>query len=311
MDNLIAIRTMVPILLLIGLGFLSRKMGILRGGDERILNAYIYYFALPALFFINIAETSFAVETLKFVFAGIIPVIIVTVILVLLYIARRFSKETLYLLILSTAFGSLAFFGIPFIIFAFPDQGEQLATLASAAISPVSVIISITVLELHRLEKSTVFEGLKSVMKRLSRNVLILSILSGIPMSIIGVQIPAPISDSLHMLGSTTSTVALFMLGVFLYGRKYTDINNAFKLSLLRMVLLPTVALLATIWFKIQGVEKSTLVLMNGMPVAISTIVLSERYDFYKEIIASLILISSLAAGVYLNIWLLLLEITP
>ncbi len=46
---------------------------------------------------------------------------------------------------------------------------------------------------------------------------------------------------------------------------------------------------------------------MHGMPVAISMKVLSERYDFYKETIASLILISSLGAGLYLNLWLLLL----
>ena len=42
----VATRTVIPILLLMGLGFLSRKLGILKSGDERILSAYIYYFAL-------------------------------------------------------------------------------------------------------------------------------------------------------------------------------------------------------------------------------------------------------------------------
>ena len=56
-----------------------------------------------------------------------------------------------------------------------------------------------------------------------------------------------------------------------------------------------------------RSIEKSVLVLMHGMPVAISMIVLSERYNFYKETIASLILVSSLGAGIYLNLWLLLL----
>ena len=43
------IGTAVPILFLIGIGFLSRKLGILKLGDERVLSAYVYYFALPAL----------------------------------------------------------------------------------------------------------------------------------------------------------------------------------------------------------------------------------------------------------------------
>jgi len=109
------------------------------------------------------------------------------------------------------------------------------------------------------------------------------------------------------MLGCTTSTVAIFMLGVFLYGRKYTNVVTAFKLSLLRIVFLPVVAFLATFLFNLPDVERPTLVLMHSMPVAISMIVLSERYDFYKETFASLILISSLGAGLYLNLWLLAL----
>ncbi|UCC33790.1 MAG: AEC family transporter [Candidatus Bathyarchaeota archaeon] len=304
MNDNILIRTLVPILLLIGAGFIARKRGILESGDQRVLSAYVYYFALPALFFVNMAETDFTGETLRFAFAGSIPILVALTIFTVLHLALRFPKKTLYLLILSTIFGSLAFFGIPFIMFAFPTQGEHLATLSAASISPLSVTISITVLELYQLEKSSVWEGLKRVLKRLSRNPLILSILSGILLSLIGVDLPFVISTPLHMLGGTTSTVAIFMLGVFLYGRKYTNVAEAFGLSLLRMVFLPAVAFFITIAFGLPDVERSTLVLMHGMPVAISMIVLSERYNFYRETIASLILISSLGAGLCLNIWL-------
>jgi len=307
MDSSIVVRTIVPILLLIGAGFLARNRGFLKSGDQRVLSAYVYYFALPALFFINMTETSFTQETLRFAFVGNLPIVVALAVYVLLYLVVGFSKNTLYLLVLSTIFGSLAFFGIPFIMFAFPAQGESLATLSAASISPLSVVISITVLELYQLEDSTVSEGLKRVLKKLSRNPLILSILSGIVLSLAGVELPFVISTPLHMLGGTTSTVAIFMLGVFLYGRKYTKISKAFKLSLLRMVFLPVVALLATVAFGVPDLEMSILVLMHGMPVAISMIVLSERYDFFKETIASLILISSLGAGLYLNLWLLAL----
>jgi len=306
--NNIVLRTILPILLLIGTGLFSRKLGILKSGDERVLSAYVYYFALPALFFVNMAETNFTEETFRFIFAGIIPVFVALIICIFLYSTFRFSKNTLYLLILSTVFGSLAFFGIPFIIFAFPTiQGEHLATLSASSISIVSVTISITILELYKLEKSTIWEGLKRVVKRLSKNPLIISIFSGILLSLFGIEIPSAFSSFFHMLGGTTSAVAIFMLGVFLYGRKYTNLVTAFKLSLLRIVFLPVVALLTTMLFNLHDVERSTLILMHGMPVAISMIVLSERYDFYKETIASLILISSLGAGLYLNLWLLLL----
>lgn len=290
-----------------GTGFLARRFRILKAGDERVLSAYVYYFALPALFFVNIAETKFTAEILNLMLAGIAPILSVLAIYTVLYLAFRFSRNTFYLLILVTIFGSLAFFGIPFIKFAFPVEGERLATLSGAFISMVSVPVSLIILELYGLEKSTRWDGAKSITRRLSKNPLLISIISGVILSLVGIDIPAPIADPIHMLGSTTSAVAIFMLGVFLSGRRYSNILRAFQLSLLRIVFLPSIALLVTRLFDLTGMEVSTLVLMHGMPIAISMIVLSERYDFYKETIASLILISSLSAAFYLNLWLLML----
>jgi predicted permease len=304
------IGTAIPILFLIGTGFLSRKIGILRQGDERVLSAYVYFFALPALFFIDLSETSFAAETLSFIFAGILPIFVVVAIYVLLYAIFRFSKNTLYLLTLSTVFGSLAFFGIPFITFAFlSQQSEQLATLAAATIGITAIAISITTLEFYRLREAPKTEGLKQVAKGLSRNPLIISIVLGILVSVVGVEVPSPVATFLHMLGGTTSAVAIFMLGAFLYGKEYINLKKAFGLSLLRIVFLPTLALATLMLFNLPSMEHSVLVLMHGMPVAVSLSVLSQRYNFYKETIASLTLISSVGAIIYLNVWLFLLGI--
>ena len=300
-----AVRTILPIFILIGIGLLSRKTGVLQSGDERVLSSYVYYFALPALLFINLAETTFTRETLQFMLAGVIPVLIVIPFYWIIRVIWRFPKNTLYLLILCTVFGSTAFFGIPFIMFAFPtDQGEHLAILSVVSISPVSITIAITTLELYKLGKTTIWKGLHQVVKKLSTNPLILSILSGILITFIGIQMPAPLSTSLHMLGSTTTIIAIFMLGVFLYGRRYTNLTKALTLSLLRIIILPIVALLITRMFNLSTIERTILVLMHSVPVAISMIILSERYGFFKDIIASLILISSIGAAVYLNVWL-------
>ena len=306
----VLIETAVPILLLMITGFLSRKLGILKQGDERVLSAYIYFFALPALFIVDLAETIFVPETLSFVLAGIIPVFFVVAIYGLLYAVFRITRNTFYLLTVCTIFGSLAFFGIPFVTFAFPsDQTEHLATLAAATIGIVAIAVSITMLEFYQLGESAKLEGLKHVIKRLARNPLIISILVGILISVVGVKIPSQVSTFLHMIGGTTSAVAVFMLGAFLYGKKYANLTMAFGLSLLRIVFLPTVALAILTLFKLPSMDHSVLVLMHAMPVAVSLSVLSERYDFYRETIASLTLISSVGAIIYLNLWLFLLGI--
>ncbi|MGB9960326.1 MAG: AEC family transporter [Candidatus Bathyarchaeales archaeon] len=305
----VVLRTVVPIFLLMGLGFLSRKIGILKGGDERILSAYVYYFALPALFIVDLSQIVFNEENLRFVVIGVIPILAALTVYAILYFIIGLSKDTLYLLVLSTVFGSLAFFGIPFIMFAFPSEGEYLATLSASTISIISVPVSIAVLEFYRLGKTSLAEGAKTIAKKLSANPLILSILLGILLSLTKVKIPEPILTPLNMLGETTAVVAIFMLGVFLYGRKYANLATAFKLSMLRTIFLPSIAFVVTVFFNLPTIPKATIVIMHSVPVAISMIVLSERYNFHKETIASTILVSSLGAGIYLNLWLLLLGV--
>jgi predicted permease len=304
------IGTAVPILLLMGTGFVSRKLGILKQGDERVLSAYVYFFALPALFIVDLAETTFVTETLTFILAGIAPILVVVAVYSLLYVVFRFSRNTFYLLTLSTIFGSLAFFGIPFVTFAFPvEQTERLATLAAATIGIVAIVVSVAMLEFYRLGESSKREGLKQVTRGLVKNPLIISIVVGILLSVAGVEIPSPVSTFLNMVGGTTSAVAVFMLGAFLYGKNYTNLATAFGLSLLRIVFLPVIALAMFSLFRLPSMDQSLLVLMHAMPVAVSLSVLSERYDFHRETIASLTLISSVGAIIYLNIWLFILGI--
>jgi predicted permease len=299
--NSVTVQTIVPMLLLIGAGFFARKMGILKAGDERVLSSYVYYFALPALFLVNLHEIALTGSTLKFMSAGIIPIFFAVAIFVAISRIFRFSRDTLYLLIVSTVFGSVAFFGLPFVTFAFPTtQGEHLAVLSVAVIGPIGVAISMTTLELYKLGTPTIWEGLKRVLTKFAKNPLILSILGGFFLALMRVEIPSPLSTSLHMLGKTTSAVAIFMLGVFLCGPRYTNILSALKLSLLRILFLPIIALLTTKLLNLPTLEKTILILMH-------VIVLSERYEFYKETIASLILVSTIGGGLCVTLWLLLL----
>jgi hypothetical protein len=52
---------------------------------------------------------------------------------------------------------------------------------------------------------------------------------------------------------------------------------------MLRIVFLPMVAFLTTMLLDLSSLERSTLILIHGMPVAISMIILSERYNFLRD----------------------------
>lgn len=301
----VALTTIVPLLILISSGFISKKLNILKKGDERVLSAYVYYFALPSLFIVIISEVKFTKEILTFILAGILPVVISIFIYTAIYIIFRIKRESFYLISLSTIFGSLAFFGIPFIIFALPES-EKIATLQAAVVSVFSVSIAITMFEFYS-QKGNFSKCFLKVGKKLSKNPLIISIIIGLFFSILKIPIPEVIKKPLNMLGQSTAVVAIFMLGAFLYGRKYKNFKLAFGLSLLRMFFLPLLAFFISHLLSLNKMETNVNVLMHAMPMAVSMIILSERYKFYEEIISSVILISSVGSIIYLNIWLFLL----
>jgi hypothetical protein len=304
----VALRTVVPIALLVGAGAVSRATGVLREGDARVLNAYIYWFALPALFVVDLSGMRLDPAGARFVAAGALPVLAAAAVLALLARIFRMARGTFVLLAVSTVFGSLAFFGLPFVMFAYPGaEAERLAALAAASISLVAVSVTITLLEYARLEAPGILAGLRVVGPRLVRNPLLLAVAAGTSLSLAGVRLPLSVERPLHMLGTTTATVSFFMLGAFLYGRRYANLPTAAGLALLRLVLLPSVALAFAHVAGLTGLERATAVLMNGMPVAVSMLVLSERYDFHTETVASLVLLSSLGSAITLNLWVLIL----
>jgi predicted permease len=89
------------------------------------------------------------------------------------------------------------------------------------------------------------------------------------------------------------------MLGMFLCKRKYQNLAWTVKLSLLKMVFLPDIGVMSATLIEVAGMGRAVLVLILSMPVALSMIVLSDTYDFHKETIASVILVSSLSVGIY------------
>ena len=234
------------------------------------------------------------------------PLVVVFAVALPAYAVLRFDRGKLILLLTTSIFGSLGFFGLPFVSIALPDPGaERLSVLAVSSINTVAFILTVSMLETRGAKSG--LGALRRLPLRLARNPLILSIIIGLGVSVARVAIPEPIADPLHMLGGSTTPVALFMLGAFLYGREYGSVNGALPFVLVRALVLPAVTLFVCRWFGLPSLDSAVLVLMYSTPLAVSMMVLSERYGFYPERIATVILLSSLTAGVYMNLWLIVL----
>ncbi len=299
-----AITSSAVIALLIGMGYLSRRLGILRAGDERVLNGLVYFFSFPAYLLVKLAETEFGPETLRFLGAGAAPIAALLLLLGLLRLVFRLSRESFYLLSVGSVFGSLAFFGIPFIELVIGrEEAVRLAVSMIAAVAPFTVGLVLVLLELYGMEGVPLSRAVADVLLRFTRNPLIISLVAGVTLSLVGAELPLFLHRAAGLLGETAAPVALFSLGVFLYGRPHRRLLRAVGLASLRLVLLPAITLAFAFLLGLDPLPREVSVLMNGTPIAVNLIVLSARYRFFEEEMATLILISSVGALITMNLW--------
>ncbi|MFN3346784.1 MAG: AEC family transporter, partial [Candidatus Bipolaricaulaceae bacterium] len=183
----------------------------------------------------------------------------------------------------------------------------RLAALAVGLLGPLGVAFVLTLFELHLNAGESVFRALLRTARRLGRNPLILAIGLGLTLGAAQAALPRFFLQILRYLSGAVAPLALFALGVFLYGRPYRALRQAVGLSLLRLAVLPGLTFLCARLFGLPPLETAVLVLMNGTPLAVNMIVLSQRYAFHVEEMASLTLVSSLGALLTLSLWRFLL----
>lgn len=302
----IALRTISPFLILMGLGFVSRMKNFLKEGDDMAFNTFIYYFALPSFLVSSLSAADFTKLGLGFVAACLAPIVFAIILFYVLRILLKLSRGFFTLLVVCTVFGNLFFYGIPFVVFGFPEA-ISLATVSASFISILAIPSSIAFLELYSVQEDGWRKRLKKAAVNVLKNPVIFSVFLGLFLSVSKIGIPGFILNSLNLIGSTTVPLAIFLLGTFFYGRRFDRLADGFMLSLLRMAFLPTTALLTAELVGLSAMEKTMVVIMHGTPLATPMIVFSERYNFYRDTIASLLLVSSVLGGIYLNIWLLIL----
>ena len=284
--------------LVIFFGWLARKLGILNTEHTRGMSGYIYYFALPALFFAKIARTDLATIDPKIVVGSLAPILALLVILILLRATKILSKNNFVLGSLAIVFGSNAFFGITFFEALAGDAGLEFAVISSSVLGPVGILLTI-----YLFEYATARGNGWCFCGKVFRNPLIISILAGVVFSL--AKIPAePLLDAAALLGTTAGPLAIFALGTFIFENfSWSEMRKSAPFALFRLVALPAATfLILQFWLRPIGELRGFLFLQSGIPAAISLAVFAKRYNFRVAEIAGLVVATSLGSFVILGI---------
>lgn len=282
--------SLFTILIIVLMGLLSRKTGIFKAEHAKTLSSFVYYFGLPTLFYIKLSTLNLFALDFQLVLGTLLPTVILLAALLILKGIKLINKDTYILLSLSISFGSYAFFGVAF--FETFLEGKWLATsiLSASLLGVLGIITTLSLLEFASNQK----QG-RSFLFKIFSNPLVLSIILGTVSSLVGFQL-AFLNNAFILVGQTSSAVAIFVLGMFIYDRfSLETIKKALLYSVFRTVGLPLAAYL-TILFILPGVGElgQFLLLENGMPAAIALVVFAERYEYKVTELAGIVSLTSI-----------------
>ena len=283
----------LPIFIIIFLGLISRKLKVSGENWVSILNGFTYYVGLPAIIISSFWQIDFSRSATWLLVTLIIVIDIVFYFLLVIFLRFfKLKKDLAATILLGATIGNCIFIGLPIVEMNFGASYLPETTLMGAFMLVVSIILVIIFIEHNNSSEES---SLKRELADLMKNPLVLSLFAGIILSFLKFENPVleSIKHSIAMLGATASPVALFSLGIFVYERKNKNLKLSFLISGLKMIVLPAIAILVSIFiFKQHDVK--VLALISSMPVAVTTFSIAEKFKLDQELIGSSIIVSTL-----------------
>lgn len=290
-----------PVFVLILIGWILKAKNIVKNEWIKILNNFVYYVSLPALIFLSFYQihwTQEAIITLGFhlVFLTVLSVVIF-LFLSILKISPKMKASYFMLLTLTNSI----YMGFP-IIQSFTSRQLSEIALIPTFYLVFGMIASIIAIEIW-VEKTG---KLHSYIDDLLKNPLLLSLFAGIVVSLLlGGKDFQILSSPLAMIASTASPLALLTLGAFMHGRfEKKHIIGIFTASVFKLVGFPVITFIVGTGLGFGGEALTIAVLSSAMPLAVTSFVLSEKYNLEPKLISVGIIISTLFSIVTIWGWL-------
>ena len=287
----------LPVFLLIAAGFISSYLQFLKKNLVDILAKFFQDFGIPFLLFFNFAildlNNAFDFRIIfSFYSSMIISFVIISCVSYFIFKQPYMNSITLGF---CAMFSNGVLLGLPISELAYGS--ESLFTNYTIIIghAPLCYLVSITLIEVIKTEKTTFALGLKNTVTAILFNNLAVGILLGIGFNFLDLKFSTN-SEELLKKGTTwIIPLALFTMGgVLYYYRIATSYQLPFAIIFTSLLVQPTIVYLLGRYS--WGIEIETLrnaVIMAAMAPGLNAYFFANMYDNSKDLVATTILLST------------------
>lgn len=309
----------LPVFALILVGFLAGRTGVLGQDSMQGLNKFVYWFALPALFFVGMSRVPVAaVLDPAFVtaFVGGAAIAAATVVAAARFMFRGAAAETAMGAFVG-GFSNSGYMGIPFFAAAFGAAGHLPVIVASVLNGTVVFGTAAIAVELARNRGAGAARASAEAVRATLANPLIAAMALGMAWSALGLGMPRAAGVFFDLLGACAGPCALFAIGLFLSGRDAGALVDPARaaetlwITAVKLVVQPVATWAIGAQLGLSPFALAAVTICAAFPAGATAFVLAERHGVYVERCSAIILLSTALSLPTLSIAMIVLDPRP
>lgn len=287
------INQLISLFLMMLMGFLVAKAGIVSPEFRKKLSTFTLNTAAPCIIISSVLESdSQPSSMISAVLMGVVFFALMLLFAKLLTALMRSPKHQRGLDQLMLIFTNVGFMGIPVVQSVYGPTGVALLSMFILIFN--IIFFSYGVLLISSSAKFN-WGSLK--------NACIFAALAGLVFGITGIRLPAPVESTLASVGAMNTPLAMMVIGASV---AHSDLRTAmtnprmYRICLVSMFIMPLLILAVVRFLPIDPMLAGISVLMAGMPIAGNCAMLSDIYTPDDMTASHCVMVSTLLSGVSL-----------
>ena len=287
----IILYAIVPIVVVMLAGFISGKKGIFNGDDSKKFNKVVLDYALPAALFVSIvqADREMLARVLKL---SMVSLVVIMVCFMAVYFIYRycFKKNTgadAAVSALISGSPTIGFLGFAVLepIFGTNPSVALVVAIVGIVVNAVGIPVGLSLLNASLDGTQAAAAGKKEsawkpVIHALEQPVAWAPILAVI-LVLLGLKWPDWASPSFDLIAKANASMAVFSAGITLSSVKIVINWQALLGSILKLIVMPALALIAGLLWHMDPLNIKMLVVACALPPAFSGIIIADEYNTY------------------------------
>lgn len=299
------LNALVPVFLVIALGFVIKRMDFPGEGLWVPLDRLTYYIFFPALLCHTLAVANLADYDIwpmaSALAAGLFSMVALLMALkaVLPLTGPQFSS------VFQGAARWNGFVALAAIGSFYGHEGVALAAVGFAVLVPTVNVLSVLILTRYAGDTPA---GMGTVLRLLAKNPLILACAAGILLNVSGIGLPGPLEPTFDILGAAALTIGLIAIGAGLQPKHALETGWIVALtSGLRLIVMPLLMMGWCLVFDVTGLPRLVVLVCGAVPGATSSYILARQLGGDATLMASLITGGTILAAITMPMMLWLL----